>query len=647
MGGGPSPFTKLQLGLFLGQTREASMQNIDPRRVEALGPAEKIIQTLTNFTDHIYHGRPGVVFKDDNMVTGVRWQRAGWREKDGEKIVFVHDKMGKKTVERRFGVLNNNEIVIERGRAAGYYKPPGLFTEVATYLYSRVAEVWKLDNEFAARWASWAYKQDYKDLKVVLAAFMLVQSRHGEAVKEGDDIVFIDEDFRAVGEAMCLLDGQGYMDVKLLLRIGEILDIPAVAKINLDLGFGKSHRNPPHGRYTTAIRKWLTYRENNVPMLKGLVKAGFKNKVKVLASKIGYKPTTEVFFDVLGWKQSQAKDGRRTIAIGKEVTKETWEGLTEYEICNKIVDTKPGYKRLVGLLPKEIGLTQAIMAAAVESGSLSKADLIILTPTLEELGLLKIKEIKEKWRGAVEAATNQRAANVAKNVRTKEAQEGLQEAADKATVKALEEVTRDLRVYVVIDISASMDQALDEAKSYLTKFLGGFPLDRTHVSVFNTYGREVQIKSPTAAGVSGAFKGIHAGGGTTYGAGVAALQKYQPKENEDSIIIFVGDQADSHPKKLVDVISKSGIDPVAIGLLEVRGQFGNGTVVEDAGRDLEIPVFSIDKEMFQVSDPYSITRTLRNLISATPVKKGGVQARRKTLIMEILGTELLQKPVWA
>jgi hypothetical protein len=31
---------------------------------ENLGPAERIIQTLISYTDHMNHGRPGVVCKD-------------------------------------------------------------------------------------------------------------------------------------------------------------------------------------------------------------------------------------------------------------------------------------------------------------------------------------------------------------------------------------------------------------------------------------------------------------------------------------------------------------------------------------------------------------------------------------------------------
>ena len=52
------------------------------------------------------------------------------------------------------------------------------------------------------------------------------------------------------------------------------------------------------------------------------------------------------------------------------------------------------------------------MAAAVEAGVLSDADLIILTPTLEDLDLLDVPFIGARWMAACERAENARAANM-------------------------------------------------------------------------------------------------------------------------------------------------------------------------------------------------------------------------------------------
>jgi len=63
---------------------------------------------------------------------------------------------------------------------------------------------------------------------------------------------------------------------------------------------------------------------------------------------------------------------------------------------------------------------------------------------------------------------------------------------------------------------------------------------------------------------------------------------------------------------------------------------------------LGIPCFPIEEGLFD--DPYTVTRVLRDMIANTPVGKaapGTVAPKRKTLVEEILETDLLQKPAWA
>lgn len=620
------------------------MVEITQERREALGPAERILETLTRYVDHAVHNRPGMVVPAPGTATGVRWQAVTWKEEDGEKVVY--QLAGRAGRGARVGVLRDDGRIVDGAREVGEYRPPGLFPEVAAYIYRQVAEVWRLDNELAARLASWAFAQDNRDLKVILAAFMLVQSRSGEPVREDGEIVFHDDDYRTVGEAMCLLRAQHDLNPKLLLRIGDVLELPRVAAINRELGFGRSGRKAAYGRYYKTVEKWLRHREQNPAMLEGLVKAGFRTTVMKLCRKVGYKPDSARFFEVLRWKQKQAEDGRRDIAIGEEVAAaESWEGLTEAEICQKIMRDRPDYKRLIGMLPAELGLTRAVMAAAIEAGSLSDADLVILTPTLEELALLDVQAIRTRWNVAMSKARDRRAANVAKRVRKAETAEALQEAADSATRKALEEVTRNLRVYVAVDKSGSMQQSLERAKLCLTKMLQGFPQERLHVSVFNTFGLEITLKSPTAAGVEFAFRGHEAGGGTAYHMGVRALAHHRPEPDEDALFIFVGDEGEYNNRSLLQEFERNGIRPAAFGLLKVPGD--TGSVVTDTAAALGIPCFPIDEEMFD--DPYAVTRTLSHLIASTPVREAGAGAAapRKTLVETILETKLLEKPEWA
>jgi hypothetical protein len=616
---------------------------------EKLGPAEKILQTLLNHQDHMVHNRPGMVTPDARHTIGVRWVPVTHKDENGQKVVYELVKAGKKTNKIRKGVMRPDKKVEENGKVVGEYRAPGLFPEVAVWMYTQVAEVWKLDNEFAARWASHAFGEEHRDLKVVLAAFMIVQARKGDPVVDGGKIAFYDEDYRDIGEAMMLIHRRDGKDLnpKLLLRVHDLLKVPGVAAINRELGFGNSARRPFLGRWTKAVEKWLQYREENPKMLDGLIKAGFKSTVKDLARAIGYKPQTPKFFEALGWSQDQSEDGRRSILIGVEMTKaETWEELSEAQICEKIVIEKPDWKRIVGLLPKKLGVTRAIMSAAVESNALSNKDLIILTPTLEELGLLEVKEVKAKWdRALKKAEDDMRAANIARNVKSKDVQEQLQGAADAALQKAVDQVTKNLRIYVIIDISGSMSASIEKAKTLLSKFLQGFPPDRTHVSVFNTTGRVVEIKHASAAGVTNAFKGITAGGGTAHSSGVMAFveAKKLPKDDEDTLFIFIGDGGEN--STFEHYVTQSGLRPMAFGFLKLPGE--NYGAVENTAAQLKIPCFPIVENTFD--DVYAIPRTIRALVSATPV---GVAARaaavpRVTLVDTILKTDLLKKPTWA
>lgn len=632
------------------------MNNEQEQRIEGLGPAERIINTLLAHNDHMVHNRPGVVSQDGRTVTGVRWAPVTYKVEgegdEAQKIVYRKDKVGKKTNLVRMGVLGDDDKVRNGGQVVGRYQHPGLFEEVAAWMYRQVAEVYKLDHDFAAHWASYAFGQEHRDMKVVLCAFMLVQDHYGAPVREGGEVLFHDDDFREVGEAMMLIRRRDKKDLnpKLLLRVGDLLRLDAIAEINRELGFGNSAKNPAMGRYDKAVTKWLRQREHNIPMLEGLVKAGFRKATMQLAQRVGYKPETPEFFRILRWKQKQADDGRREIAIGEEVeAAESWEGLSEAEVCQRIVDTKPNYKRIVGLVPKELGITRAIMAASIEAGSLSNSDLIILGPTLEDLGLLEIAEVRERWEKAVKVAEDQRAANIAQRMKKKENVDKLEEAADNAAKKAVEEVVRGLRVCVGVDISASMHQGITAAKQYIPKLLVGIPLEKMTVAVFNTAARQVEIPHASSKGVEHAFKRFRAGGATNYGSAVRDVFKdaCQPEPDEDVIMFWIGDQ--QQRGTFTREINNSGLNPVAFGLLHIGRRGPGATIVEDTARELGIPCFPIDAEMFEEGDPYSVPRTLRHLIAATPVGQGGAapKRRRHTLVETILNTPKLQKPVWA
>ena len=335
----------------------------EARRIaESLGPAEKLVQLIINFPDHLWHNRPGV-------VRNGKWKAATRKEIEEHKTN---------------GRVRNGE-----------FRAPGPNPEAIEQVYGTLADIWQANNELAARLASYIMKEtDWRDMKVVCAAFMLVQSRAGEPITEEQNgkkvVLFHDDDYRDVGEAMIKLYERGsnrMMNPKLIQRVGEVLSLPGVVTMNRTLNFGNPHKRKPFvGRYYNAVTDWLEFRETNISLLEGLKKSGYSKTVQSLARMVGYKPKSKRFFEVLGWKQKQAAEGHRSIGLTDlEIRKVSFEGLSEKEICEKIVAEKLGWKQVMGMLPKKLGLTPAIFVAMLDQ--FSDKDLTILTPTLEEFGL--------------------------------------------------------------------------------------------------------------------------------------------------------------------------------------------------------------------------------------------------------------------
>ena len=86
---------------------------------------------------------------------------------------------------------------------------------------------------------------------------------------------------------------------------------------------------------------------------------------------------------------------------------------------------------------------------------------------------------------------------------------------------------------------------------------------------------------------------------------------------------------------------------MAFGLIKIPGD--PGRAVTSTAEVLGIPCFQIDNKTFD--DVYAIPRTLRNLISATPVRQAAVTSSysfvRETLVDKIIKVDLLKLPEWA
>jgi hypothetical protein len=527
---------------------------------------------------------------------------------------------------------------------------PGLFVPAAVDLYGKLLDIYRLDAELAARFASYALTEtDWRDLKVACAALMLVQPRAGAPVLETDgSVAFYDDDYRAVGEAMLLYFASGstrMMTPKGVLRVAQLLEVAQIAALNRRAGFADpAGGRPALGRWPSAARQWLAHRERNLPMLEGLVAAGYKETIKKLARKCGYRPQSARFFEVLGWPQKQSAAGHRRVGLdGLELARRArFDGRSEAEICAEIVAERLSYKEVVGRLPAGLGLTPAIMAALLPS--LSDRDLRILTPTLESLGLLADPAVKARWERALTTATDLRSLNVARNVRSEELRDALTGAAEAAVRTAVSEAVADDQVHVLflIDKSGSMQGAIDKSKEALVRILAGFPIERLHIATFDTMGRVLRPKATSRAGIVHLLDPVQAGGGTVHGAAVRALGQSGVRIPDAAklIVIVVGDEGGESGERFARSFAEYGYRPAAVALIvNVERATWRGSTVRDAATYLGLPYSEVAVEQFE--DPYQVTRVLKTLLDA-PVASAA--APISGWLDKVLATPLLAKP---
>ena len=589
----------------------------EARRIaESLGPAEKLIQLIINFPDHLWHNRPGV-------TRNGKWKAATRKE------IEEHKKNGR---------LRNGEL-----------REPGPNAEAIEQVYGALADIWTANNELAARLASYVMREtDWRDMKVVCAAFMLVQRRAGEPITEEQNgkkvVLFNDDDYREIGEAMIKLYEKGsnrMMNPKLIQRVGEVLSLPGVVTMNRILSFGNPHKRKPFvGRYYNAVTDWLDFREANVSLLEGLKKSGYSKTVQSLARMVGYKPKSKRFFEVLGWKQKQSAEGHRTIGLTDlQIRKLSFDSMSEREICETIVAERLGWKQVMGMLPKKIGLTPAIFVAMIEQ--FSDKDLTILTPTLEELGLLKHEPIKQRWQTAIDKQEDQRARNIAKNLRDRELAGKLEASADAVITKAVAEATKEVNIHImfIIDTSGSMEGAIETSKEALSMIVQGFPPEKLHISSFNTVGTLLKPRHWSAAGVQHMLKSIGASGGTIYSSGVRVFYENGVKipPGAELILFAVGDEAGEEGNLFAGNLKQFGYVPSAIAhIVNVAPSSQRGNTVRLAAQELGVPYTEVNVEQF--TDVYQVQRTLKAVLEAQPYREKG------SMIEKIMQTELLVSP---
>ena len=467
------------------------------------------------------------------------------------------------------------------------------------------------DPIFLAHFTSWAMtKQDSKDLKVLSVFFNSLSDADGTNFITLDDAGNkVVSDFKKPNLRIVSHSALQMLDPKLAERVIQL------ARMKFAVGaMGESSHYPRS--LQKALKKYLKYREMNPNMIKGIKKAGLGNIFKNLYRLGHVAPSTESA-EILRWSQ---KDGREI----KKAEALTFKGLNDIQIAEKIRAEKLSPMVALGMLPKKISPVIAI--AVLEQSTGNQA--VILQSLFADQGLLEDKEIQaffaEKLKTAKETLDRVDRINSSINQEVKKAMNST-----KAS-KRKEAFGDDLgSIYLNIDISSSMNSAIQLAKDYGATIAECVPLEKFHWGVFNSLGKELpQPKTGEKGEFMQLLYGIISNGMTD----CFALYERSMKLG-CNILVYITDEG--HNGRDISTVMKYG-KPSAVVIVNTNMTERSGrrdNTLERAFQSQGIPV--------TVIPPSTIKESALIVQAIKTAMKGQV-----VMIDEIMNTELLTLPKW-
>jgi hypothetical protein len=461
------------------------------------------------------------------------------------------------------------------------------------------------DPEFLARFTSYAMnKLDSKDLKVVSIFANSLSDADGTPFSPGSK--FKKPNYRAVSQAAIQ-----QLDPKLVGRV--------VSLANRKVELGSRPKGTHFSRsLKTAIKKYLKYRETNPKAIEGIKRSGLSKRYMNLYRNIHLSPSKEAA-EILGWKQ---KDGSVTT-----VKKGTFDfrGLSDLEVAQKIRSEKLPPQSVLGALPDK--LSPVVAAAVLEQASGDQA--VILSNMFEQQGLLKNKEVKKVYGEKIKTAKN--ALDRVERFQ-KEFDEDIQRTLKKSKSEKRKDDVGDIgKVFLHIDVSASMNQALEVAKNCgaIIAECVKDPSKNFHWGIFNHIGQVLPTpKSFEKDAFAAALYGKRSGGGTN----CVALYKTARQLGCD-VDIFITDQG-HNGEPITGLIRKCESDglgkPKAVLIVNV-GRHSHQLATRFSNSD--IPVTEVTPEA--LTESALVSQAVRTaLLGATAV------------IDEVMKEPLLELPKW-
>jgi len=296
----------------------------------------------------------------------------------------------------------------------------------------------KNDPYFLSHFVSWIIttKHPSKDLQVLTTYANSLSTADGRPFRAGSK--YNKPNLRYISAAaLC------QMSPKLVLRVRRLGQIKFEVKDLLNKG---SHW--PNS-LTTAIKKYLKYREANIEIMKGVKKAGLSNTVQNLYRSIHLSPSDEVA-NILRWQQKDKK-----IKFAKPLF--DFKNKSDLEIAEAIRKDKLPVLGVIGALPH---ISPVIAVALLEQATGNQA--VILRKTFEDSGVLKDKEIMKLYSEKIKEAKTSidRVETISKTASTE-----VKKVLKKARAEVRKQEMVDIgKVYLHVDFSPSMEGAIKLAK---------------------------------------------------------------------------------------------------------------------------------------------------------------------------------------
>lgn len=402
-------------------------------------------------------------------------------------------------------------------------------------------------------------------------------------------------------------------DAKMIERLIEIANIKQT--------LGKRFKEGTHFARSlkTAVEKYIKFRENNLKAIEGIKKAGMSKRFQNIYRALHISPSMEVA-SILGWNQ---KKGGKV----QKVKFFDFKGLTDIEIAEKIRSEKLKPVAVMGALEKKI--SPVIAAAILEQCTGNQA--VILREVFDSQGLLKNKEVVSLFAEKVKTAKT--ALDRVDRINT-EVDEDIQKILKEARAEVRKEQVGDIgKIFVHIDVSGSMSEAIENAKNYCSTFAEcvSNPEQNFRWGLFGSKGRQLsQPQVYQADGFHAALYGQRANEGSTDCLGCFEIAR---KEGCDIDVYFTdgGHNVGDISRKLQQFKDKGFSFPRLVVIVKCGGYQSSYFAAKLLANN--IPVVEIDPKALKESA--LVSQTIKEAL------KGPI-----AVIEEIMNTPLLKLPKW-